>query len=368
MTPKRLDLHDIRFEAKDAEIFRIPDTKTRLDTLQNYFFPRLDGLLRDTVDLIQEVYGVNPYERMTVAARPRHRKDARQSFDSGVVFMGLTGKRRAGRSLMVQHRNGVPFSYHPSQLMYTVVPNGELQVEFYPFIYLVDAPFQATVADLVRDHCRALAPVLALYHIAHTCVADGVFVELSEAFSSKAITKAPPSQRLALASPPYHFPLDAHMFPLLQGAFVVLYPLLEACTALAVGEAHHLAERIDAFKEWYCRDLSHDAEAGTVPTASPADVSVPLDLDSYTFIRTGLWWAVLARDRWTCCSCGRAARPDGVLLEVDHIVPRSRGGTNTLENLQTLCKKCNLGKSNRDSTDLWSDLRATVSEAERPSC
>jgi hypothetical protein len=52
MTPKRLDLHDIRFEVKDAEIFRIPDTKNRLDTLQHYFFPRLEALLCDTVDLI----------------------------------------------------------------------------------------------------------------------------------------------------------------------------------------------------------------------------------------------------------------------------------------------------------------------------
>ena len=64
MTPKRLDLHDIRFEPNDAEIFRIPDTKTRLDTLQHYCFPRLEVLLHDTVDLIQEVYGINPYERM----------------------------------------------------------------------------------------------------------------------------------------------------------------------------------------------------------------------------------------------------------------------------------------------------------------
>jgi len=41
-----------------------------------------------------------------------------------------------------------------------------------------------------------------------------------------------------------------------------------------------------------------------------------------------------------------------VLLEVDHIIPRSRRGTDVMGNLQTLCKKCNIGKSNRDDTDL----------------
>jgi 5-methylcytosine-specific restriction endonuclease McrA len=76
------------------------------------------------------------------------------------------------------------------------------------------------------------------------------------------------------------------------------------------------------------------------------------ELDSYSFVRPGKWWGVLARDKWKCLSCGRSAREDGVLLEVDHIIPRSKGGSNDMSNLQTLCKKCNIGKSNRDNTRL----------------
>jgi 5-methylcytosine-specific restriction endonuclease McrA len=41
-----------------------------------------------------------------------------------------------------------------------------------------------------------------------------------------------------------------------------------------------------------------------------------------------------------------------LLLHVDHIKPRSLGGTNDPDNLQTLCRKCNIGKSNKDDTDL----------------
>ncbi len=76
------------------------------------------------------------------------------------------------------------------------------------------------------------------------------------------------------------------------------------------------------------------------------------ELESYHVMRAGLWWHVLARDQWTCCSCGRSTREYGVTLEVDHIVPRSLGGTDDLSNLQTLCSKCNVGKSNQDMTDL----------------
>lgn len=56
-------------------------------------------------------------------------------------------------------------------------------------------------------------------------------------------------------------------------------------------------------------------------------------------------YQVLKRDR-VCRLCG--AGPDDAPLEVDHILPRSKGGSNDLTNLQTLCRPCNQGKSNLD--------------------
>ena len=60
-----------------------------------------------------------------------------------------------------------------------------------------------------------------------------------------------------------------------------------------------------------------------------------------------LRWHVLQRDRFSCCACGASpALTPGVELHVDHKVPWSKGGETVLENLQTLCSVCNLGKSN----------------------
>jgi hypothetical protein len=59
---------------------------------------------------------------------------------------------------------------------------------------------------------------------------------------------------------------------------------------------------------------------------------------------------VLARDKFKCVFCGKSPATDvGTQLHIDHIAPFSRGGQNTLENLQTLCLECNLGKSNLES-------------------
>ena len=53
---------------------------------------------------------------------------------------------------------------------------------------------------------------------------------------------------------------------------------------------------------------------------------------------------VLLRDGATCRMCG--ARPEhGVRLHVDHIQPWAKGGETILENLQILCERCNVGKS-----------------------
>jgi hypothetical protein len=52
---------------------------------------------------------------------------------------------------------------------------------------------------------------------------------------------------------------------------------------------------------------------------------------------------VLMRDGATCQMCG-ASPQSGAKLHVDHLIPWSRGGQTTLENLRILCVQCNIGK------------------------
>ncbi|MBR6788247.1 MAG: HNH endonuclease [Clostridia bacterium] len=54
------------------------------------------------------------------------------------------------------------------------------------------------------------------------------------------------------------------------------------------------------------------------------------------------------RDNFTCCGCGNSIYTEpNLLLEIDHIIPVSKGGCTIEENLQTLCWKCNRAKSNK---------------------
>ena len=58
---------------------------------------------------------------------------------------------------------------------------------------------------------------------------------------------------------------------------------------------------------------------------------------------------VFKRDSFTCQYCGRSA-PE-VILEVDHIEPVAKGGTNDAINLVTACRDCNRGKGARELSD-----------------
>jgi 5-methylcytosine-specific restriction endonuclease McrA len=53
--------------------------------------------------------------------------------------------------------------------------------------------------------------------------------------------------------------------------------------------------------------------------------------------------AVFARDRWTCQYCGQERGN----LTVDHVIPRSKGGESSWDNIVTCCAPCNRRKGDR---------------------
>jgi 5-methylcytosine-specific restriction endonuclease McrA len=61
--------------------------------------------------------------------------------------------------------------------------------------------------------------------------------------------------------------------------------------------------------------------------------------------------AVFARDDWTCQYCGRHAE------NVDHVIPRSRGGAHAWENVVASCRRCNARKENRLHAEVGLRLR-----------
>lgn len=62
-----------------------------------------------------------------------------------------------------------------------------------------------------------------------------------------------------------------------------------------------------------------------------------------------LRFQVLKRSGGRCELCGASSKD--IQIDVDHIIPRSKGGSNKITNLQALCRTCNAQKRDRDDTD-----------------
>lgn len=65
-------------------------------------------------------------------------------------------------------------------------------------------------------------------------------------------------------------------------------------------------------------------------------------------INSSTRYSILERAGFKCQCCGvKPLKNNNITLHVDHIIPRSLGGSDNIDNLQILCNKCNLSKQDR---------------------
>jgi 5-methylcytosine-specific restriction endonuclease McrA len=105
----------------------------------------------------------------------------------------------------------------------------------------------------------------------------------------------------------------------------------------------HFCQFWDACEQGHC-EYQKDTSAYLREMYSYAPLNIS---DSYPkSSRLQMRFAIFRRDNYRCQICGRT-QADGVTLEVDHKQAKSKGGSDTWDNLWTLCFDCNRGKSNK---------------------
>lgn len=95
-------------------------------------------------------------------------------------------------------------------------------------------------------------------------------------------------------------------------------------------------------------EVVHDDAAGAVLHAATVALATPSVIRLSRYVRVPYRnrvpltrAALMRRDNYKCAYCGRKAET------IDHVVPRSRGGRTTWENVVTACGECNLRKGNK---------------------
>jgi 5-methylcytosine-specific restriction endonuclease McrA len=107
---------------------------------------------------------------------------------------------------------------------------------------------------------------------------------------------------------------------------------------------------IDAYREWQSNGCTYretrpqrHTKMPKQPRHTPAKSKLSIERQGKLTLR----FRILKRDGYRCQICGRTAQ-DGVKLEIDHKIARSKGGSDTEDNLWTLCFDCNRGKRDID--------------------
>lgn len=125
----------------------------------------------------------------------------------------------------------------------------------------------------------------------------------------------------------------------------------------------------------FCRPTEEEKRLYRYNYVEPVISKCNLHFYNWWYSRPAYVRATFIRDNFTCQECGlhpmredRPWLPDLSKLECDHIIPIARGGETSMDNLQTLCKKCNRKKGIKVADDLEKELPRVVPSRDNSKC
>lgn len=350
---------EITFDEADKNLFQVDDARLRADALQHSVLPRLHVLLNHCVSLVAQIYEIDVFQDSTVSYFPHFRqrrsRELRLLYDSAYVSLG--GKRTKNRWHGFQRRDGKPVQIVPFRLGIALRYDGlSLMLEHWP-MHLTDASFRRLLQfhldfeGLTHSLCYRSGFSPRLYYGDTLEPLSGFREHYEFMIVNRIFDNSFHSRR------PWSYPITADTVRAIAHSYATFYSIYDAYLQIAKDAPSRFTEVVRKANSWL-RSLDTDTGASEQQHSHPVIDPTEARQAAEQRIRVmpALRWQVFQRDDWRCVSCGRDSGA-GIILHVDHIVPRSRGGQDTLANYQTLCHVCNIGKSNRDETDLRNHVR-----------
>jgi hypothetical protein len=348
-------LADITFDEQDANLFLVSDARLRADALKHSVLPRLRVVMNAAISLIREIYGVEALDDSIVSVYPnfRPKRDNELKLVYEEAFVGLGGKRIAmwpGFS----RKDGKPVRILPFRFAFVLTRDGMFVMLENGWLKGLDRDaFERILSFHIEEAERITLLCLEAGMRPQAVWDEGVriLVPLREQYAFRMANGLYDNHFLGNNC---HFPVSSPQLIELVLSFADFFPIYDSYIQMAKGLPHRLDVLVGELNDWMDKDLRERLNAGdddapgeTMPDSAQAVEAAAQRVRVMPAVR----WQVFQRDGWKCVACGRNSH-DGAILHVDHILPRSRGGADSLDNFQTLCEVCNVGKSNRDATDL----------------
>jgi len=242
------EVEDLCFLPEDLQVFEIKDPKQRVTAVQKRFFPRMHMLRDYALELIHEIYEIDPRKGSSYVNSPMPREDAKAPKGFEAVIVGIIGKGKNTALLDVKRQTGGAYNLHPSQLCFVVTADGTVRAEFMPFRYpKVSDEYVLAFHKLVVD-CRDNVEALFAYgNLSHPFATE--LRPLRDLFGIRRHDMV--LQRIV--SPEYYVPIFVESLDQVVSAFIAMYPFYEYGRAVAGGVEPQFATLVDRLRAWQQR-------------------------------------------------------------------------------------------------------------------
>ena len=342
------------FDEQDANLFLLEDKNLKARAIRCSIIPRLLELSNAAIAEATELYGVEPLEIATVAYSPYTGESRGRGFkvDFSAASAGLAPIRRQGAYPLL----GKERMIFPSRLSFIL---NEWGLRIFLDADCHNETCRTRFLEFFKRHeSEIMALMLSVRGEAHVWGPKPQVLHMFPCSLNEQVLQTADRCVVHLLSYQFNYPINERATHILKRFFVRMYPIFHAVCLLAMGRENEfdlvkaMLKAITYSQKCFERNLASSLKVKDKGSQSTLDeTAVEAMVDKRIRVMPGKRWQVFERDGWRCVSCGKSA-DDGAILEVDHILPRSKGGSDDISNLQTLCRECNVGKSNKNQTDL----------------
>jgi hypothetical protein len=350
-------IENISFDESDQNLFQVDDARLRADALKFSILPRLHVLMNECIAAIRNIYDIEVLEDSIISFYPhfRPKRDNELTLLYDAAYVGLGGKRVKNKWLGVERKDNKPVQFLPFRFGFQLTETGlSLLFENQWLKGLSDDSFAKYLnfhlefEELTHRLCY-LAEMQPFLFYGNDVKPVSTFKQQYRFMLQEKIF-----ENSFVSQHSHKYPIFSEELDLLVNNYIYFYPVYDSYVQISKGQPIRFLELIEKLNNWLItidEENSDENDFTENLISEEALLAVKQAAEQKVKVMPAIRWQVFQRDNWRCVSCGRGSQHD-VILHIDHIIPRSKGGKDELENYQTLCETCNIGKSNKDDTNL----------------
>jgi hypothetical protein len=347
---EKAKIEDIAFDEEDASLFNYKgDLLLKAKALKYSILPKLNVLLEETVSRIRKIYGIEVFNQNSIihcAPNFREKRQTELKVNYTYAFYGL-GASRLPIWEGFKRIDNKPAKIIPYILGYQF-DNYALSLAFDPLRYNLKYTKETNelFLNFLLDNIEYIQTILALSKMSPRIFIFNdknmirSFKEIIEDYKKESIYDIMFTRNIKC-------PIDYNELNELIMSFIIFFPIYYSMLEIAQNNQCSFKDIVSRITY---ENLFQDYK-DVKKTIQQNNKNIDINIDKKIFVKAGLRWQVFERDDFKCVACGKSSN-DGAILHVDHIIPRSKGGKDTIDNYQTLCHLCNIGKSNKSERKL----------------